>query len=1473
MPSSTNSVAENSANTTGGSSSVAPGEVGYIHPEHGRLIYVDKGIQGINGFVYEDGTYVIKSDNSGQPARIENGSFGGNTMLLSEDSIRETVRKVKIEGEVTFEYLLLGFGHNYFENVTSLDLRGAKFIGAPNISSISSNGNTKLKEVILPDDFFNKNEKVDVSTFFWSSPKLKLNNDSVSGLLKNLKLGENSERLFHDVGIEKLDFSTLDNSLVPKNSTIVSNLIGLKEIIFGPDFSFENYGTNSVAGGLNNFPTLDTDLSKVEKVVMKAEKDNSYLFFNDWVRDVQNKGNLLNNKQYALFKDGQQFRTLSEVQASTHQSYPAGTYTIQEIPQNNTVSTTDASNVETVSSTSSNNSTESNTTTVSGGENSDNSTLHPGHGRLLYIDKGIPGMHSYVYEDGTLIMKADGSGTPVRIDASFGGGSLLFSDEANQFKPLIKKIKIDGEINFSQMDFQFGIDGDYWGDLKFYNIESIDLRGAHFTPYNKSGDSGNRTPMLIHGAYKLKELILDENLKLYDDSMGKIKPIIISQAPKLKLTNEQVTQLLKGIKLGDGYSDSLLSNVGVERLDLSTVDNSNVSNGNLSRIVSGLSQGESGTKLKEIVFGDKFNFGNSYYEFGNGTYAGNEHNPTSFSNLERIVFTNSKGNAHFLFKKWVNSVPFSTGKALFKDGEFYKTFEDVIKLANEYSKEEYPAGVYTIGYYKEPTIETISVIEKTVYEKDENSNEAVGNTHWHYIGRAGRATVKTTYVLNQENGSIISTHKEDPVVVEQPINSIIRVAAKDKVVENELPNRTRYVLDLEKDYGTENETEIQGQPGREVTRTVYTVDPNNGNVSENTTTTRESEPQDKVVRVGGKTRTETTKDSEGRAVTTTTTYTVDETTGIVTPNTTTTYGTQKDSTEVHKSIPSPVRYEKDTTRNYGEPNQTQNGQPGDEVTTTTYSVDPQTGTITPTVGKPVRVKEPTETVVKVAAKDKVVENEIPNRIRYVKDSEKDYGTENETQTQGHPGREVTRTVYTVNPTDGSTTENTTTTRESEPQDKVVRVGGKTRIETIKDSEGRTVTTTTTYTVDETTGVVSPTITKSYGTQKDSTEVHKPIPSPVRYEKDTTRNYGDPNQTQNGQPGDEVTTTTYSVNPQDGTITSTVGKPVRVKEPTETVVKVAAKDKVVENEIPNRTRYVKDSEKDYGTENETEIQGQPGREVTRTVYTVNPNDGFVTESSTISRESDPKDKVVKVGGKTKTEIVNEGNQTYKVITSYNVNSETGEVTSSTTKELISNENHNRSVEVDDTNPVTIPENNNSNNSTPSLKPKDEDIKPKVEKEVNKEILKGSFVENNVEKKDINLNSKKEEKEKTSKEVLTIEKLQKESLDKINLDNNVQTISLNKSNNVDRNLKLSKPSSTSTDSPKAEILTANNKTTSEASKVENNSTSKSSEKGEKTPTVKAPINTGSHSETNILPILGLIGLSGALIVGSSRKRKED
>ena len=454
-----------------------------------------------------------------------------------------------------------------------------------------------------------------------------------------------------------------------------------------------------------------------------------------------------------------------------------------------------------------------------------------------------------------------------------------------------------------------------------------------------------------------------------------------------------------------------------------------------------------------------------------------------------------------------------------------------------------------------------------------------------------------------------------------------------------------------------------------MTRTVYTVNSTNGTITEKTTTTRESEPQDKVVKVGGKATVRTFKDSDGRTVTETTDYTVAEDTGKVTPTTTRTYGNQKDSTETHKQIPSPVIYEKDDTREKGQPNLTTNGEPGDEITTTTYSVNSQTGAVTPTVGKPVRVKEPTPTKVKVAAKDKVVERELPNRTRYVKDSEKAFETPNETQTQGHPGREVTRTVYTVNPIDGTITEKTTTIRESEPQDGTIKVGAKTKVETYKDDESRTVNKTTEYNVDETTGVVTPSTTITYGDKKDSTEAHKAIPSPVVYEKDETRDYGEPNQTVNGKPGDEVTTTTYSVDPKTGAVTPTVGNPVRVKEPTPTKVKVAGKTKVVENEIPYKTTYVEDEDSDFGTPNKTQEEGVAGKEKVITTYSVDPKTGEVTSKEEKTKVSDPRNKKVKVGTKPKIEQITENGNLYEVKTIYKLNKETGEVTPETTKKFI------------------------------------------------------------------------------------------------------------------------------------------------------------------------------------------------------------
>ena len=77
--------------------------------------------------------------------------------------------------------------------------------------------------------------------------------------------------------------------------------------------------------------------------------------------------------------------------------------------------------------------------------------------------------------------------------------------------------------------------------------------------------------------------------------------------------------------------------------------------------------------------------------------------------------------------------------------------------------------------------------------------------------------------------------------------------------------------------------------------------------------------------------------------------------------------------------------------------------------------------------------------------------------------------------------------------------------------------------------------------------------------KPTVEVEK-LPSPVRYEKDNSREKGQENITIKGKDGSKTTTTTYTVNAKTGEVVENVGKPV-VVEPTETVVKVAAKDKV------------------------------------------------------------------------------------------------------------------------------------------------------------------------------------------------------------------------------------------------------------------------------------------------------------------------
>ena len=174
----------------------------------------------------------------------------------------------------------------------------------------------------------------------------------------------------------------------------------------------------------------------------------------------------------------------------------------------------------------------------------------------------------------------------------------------------------------------------------------------------------------------------------------------------------------------------------------------------------------------------------------------------------------------------------------------------------------------------------------------------------------------------------------------------------------------------------------------------------------------------------------------------------------------------KPTVEVEK-LPSPVRYEKDNTREKGQENITVKGKDGSKTTTTTYTVNPENGEVVPNVGKPV-VVEPTETVVKVASKDKVSVEKLPSPVRYEKDNSREKGQENIT-VKGKDGSKTTTTTYTVNPKTGEVVETVGKPVVVDPTETVVKVASKDKVEVVNKKDGETVKVITSYEVNPKTG--------------------------------------------------------------------------------------------------------------------------------------------------------------------------------------------------------------------------------------------------------------------------------------------------------------------------------------------------------------------------------------------------------------------
>ena len=438
--------------------------------------------------------------------------------------------------------------------------------------------------------------------------------------------------------------------------------------------------------------------------------------------------------------------------------------------------------------------------------------------------------------------------------------------------------------------------------------------------------------------------------------------------------------------------------------------------------------------------------------------------------------------------------------------------------------------------------------------------------------------IKTTYIKGKD-GEL----KKEKETKEPAVDEVVKVGVKSTENTKEILPNTVYVADKEKARGLANER-IEGSNGYEKEVINYTLNEKDGTISETVEKTAEK-ATDTIIKVPAKDKVEVTE------------------------------------------IPSPIRYEKDNTREKGQKNITIPGQKGTRKVTTTYEVNPKTGEVTEKVGKP-EVKEATETVVKVPAKDKVEVTEIPSPIRYEKDNTREKGQKNIT-IPGQKGTRKVTTTYEVNPKTGEVTEKVGKPEVKEATETVVKVAAKDKVE----------------------------ITE--------------IPSPIRYEKDSTREKGQNNITILGQKGTRKVTTTYEVNPKTGEVTEKVEKP-EVKEATETVVKVAAKDKVEVTEIPSPVRYEKDSTRDVGQDNIT-VLGQKGTRKVTTTYEVNPKTGEVTQRVGTPEVKNATETVVKVAAKDKVEVVQrENGKKVKVTTIYTVDVKTGNTTQTEREEEIFSE---------------------------------------------------------------------------------------------------------------------------------------------------------------------------------------------------------
>ena len=312
-------------------------------------------------------------------------------------------------------------------------------------------------------------------------------------------------------------------------------------------------------------------------------------------------------------------------------------------------------------------------------------------------------------------------------------------------------------------------------------------------------------------------------------------------------------------------------------------------------------------------------------------------------------------------------------------------------------------------------------------------------------------------------------------------------------------------------------------------------------------------------------------------------------------------------------------------------------------------------------------------------KDKIIEKRVPNdtqkeeaiapRVIYQKDDTREKG-QPDIRVEGVAGKKVTPIKYDVNPDTGEVIQVSGEPVITSATDTIIKVAAKRKVAYLTN-ENDIIKETTDYSVNSDTGEITENVSREVSNQggaKKAAEVTK-IPSPKKYVKDDNREKGQPDVVEKGQDGELVYEFSMTVDKNTGVVTK--GKPVLVKDkkPTDTIVKVAAKDKVVEEEIQPSVIYERDDTRDYGAPN-IEIKGEVGKNVTITEYFVNEKTGEVAENVKDPVVTPAGVTRIKVGTKIRVEVIRKGGNVIERTTEYELDPKTGAVTEKVTEKLLS-----------------------------------------------------------------------------------------------------------------------------------------------------------------------------------------------------------